>query len=133
MGRPKGFIVSEATKMKAHATRKAKKEGTNIIDPPYSIQTLFVSGKEKEGFDYWPALRKALRPIHQYALCSTIEHEIVAEKVWDDIESIKLILSKYFIIKKGAAPESEKIKRNITLSEDERKKRSDRMKARRKA
>jgi len=93
---------------------------------PYTKQILFISGKEKDAFAFWLLLRQTLRPIHQYTLCKAIEKEIVNEKIWQDIEKIKLILNKYFILKTSKEKSIIIVKKN--LSEDERKKRSDRIK-----
>jgi hypothetical protein len=70
-------------------------------EPIYIKQILYITGKEKTAFNYWPLLRKTLRPIHQYTLCKKIEAAIVKPSLWDKPEKIKLILSKYFILKKS--------------------------------
>lgn len=100
MGRQKGFKVSVETKMKAHETRKKKKLGIIKNDPLYNIVELHVTGEEKCGFDFWPEIRDTLRPLHQYALCKSIEQEIAGANVWDDLKAIKNILEKYFILVK---------------------------------
>lgn len=100
MGRQKGFKVSTETKMKAHETRKKKKLGIIKNDPLYNIVELHVTGEEKCGFDFWPAIRNTLRPIHQYALCTAIEHEIAGLEIWNDLKAVKAALEKYFILVK---------------------------------
>jgi hypothetical protein len=95
-GRPKGSKLSYEAKQKAKQTRENHKLG--IFENTYEKQILKITGREKTGFDFWPALRLTLRPIHRYNLCHEIERKIVSISIWKDIEAIKIILSEYFDI-----------------------------------
>lgn len=125
MGRSKGYVVSQEMKLKSFLTRKAKKEGTNRIDPVYENQILYVSGKEKNGFDYWEEIREVLRPIHQYQLCRKVEKEIIDPAIWENIKVIKEVLEKYFTLVKGKRKKTIVIeKRKMNISDEERERRS---------
>lgn len=124
MARSKGFIVSAEVTHKAHMTRIKKQEDGGTKDPIYVKQILYITGKEKDGFDFWESIRKILRPMSQYTLCKKITREIVNEKWWQDIEKIKEMLSKYFDIVIGKKPKVKKIKRTMNLTDEERERRS---------
>lgn len=61
--------------------------------------TLVLTGKEKNGFDYWTAIRNALRPRGQYNLCKQLERAIVKTTIWTDVDAIEELLSTHFTLK----------------------------------
>jgi hypothetical protein len=65
----------------------------NIAKP-----TLVISRKWQTGFDFWPEMRKVLRPLYRYAECHNIERLIVQSNIWDNRTEILKILENYFII-----------------------------------
>jgi len=118
MGRIKGFTVSEETKQKQKETRIKNKHNLKK-KKEYEKQILPVTGKEQSGFDYWPAMRNVLRPIHQYVLCKKIEQEVAGTIVWNDIKAVKEILEKYFILEIHA----KNLKKPIIIKSEEKSKR----------
>jgi hypothetical protein len=131
MARPKGFKVSWETKQKAKVTREKNKEATYVLETvPYEIQPLIISGKEETGFDFWTSIRNTLRTINQFDLCKQIEREVIKKDIWDKANLIKNVLSTYFTLTTISVMPSKKIRKPMNLSDEERKRRSDRAKAR---
>jgi hypothetical protein len=105
-GRPKGTKRSQEEIDKARITRKAnieKRSKEKIIGKP----VLKISRKWKNGFDFWPAMRNILRPLHRNLECKKIEKEIVNPKIWEDRDEVIKILENYFIL------ENKKVKDSI--------------------
>jgi len=101
MGRLKGSKLSEETKQSI-ALAKAQRKENVIAQRIYTKQKLYITGEERNGFDFWPLLRNCLRPLHQYALCDTLEKDIVKLVHWNNVPMIKEKLSEYFILRKKA-------------------------------
>ena len=105
-GRPKGFKVDPEIVRKQKETRIKNKLG--IKDPiVYEKPILKVSRHWHNGFDFWPAMRNVLRPLHRYDNCRMIERMIVQKTIWQDREAIIKILQDFFII------EYKKLKENV--------------------
>jgi len=95
MGRKKGTKLSDEQKRKMREGRIAKKfEVKKPVAP--SIITLYTTGNENTGFDYWPILRSTLRPLGEFVLCHRIEQEIVNPQIWKNNGIILGLLKKYF-------------------------------------
>ena len=73
--------------------------------------TVIITGKEMNGFDFWPCLRDALRPIHQYRSCRLIEREIADPAVWNNLDLVKSMLSKYVVLQVGPTVKPKKAKK----------------------
>ena len=56
---------------------------------------VYITGNEETGFDFWKAIRKALRPIGWSKVCDFITREIVKPEYWQDVNFIKKILDGY--------------------------------------
>ena len=105
MARPKGFKLTEEQKARMKEGRLASKQIKNNTPVMKEKPTLIISGHEESGFDFWPKLRKLLRPIHQYTLLKKIEREIVEPSIWKNIRVILDILEKYvYLSETGEAP-----------------------------
>lgn len=128
-GRPKGTKVPEEIKQKIRLTKIRNK--LNRQNNIYEKVELLITGKETNGFDYWPTIRKTLRPLYQYDLCKNITKEIVNPKLWQDTKSIKLILEKYFILKvsKNVTKKRIIVKVGRTFTEEQRIETGKRIKA----
>ena len=59
---------------------------------------VYITGQEETGFDFWPALRASLRPLHRYALCRKVEKEIVDPAIWRNKGLVTNVLNKYVIL-----------------------------------
>jgi len=109
MSRPKGFKLTEEQKAKMKEGRLAAKQVKSNTPVMKEKPTLVISGYEETGFDYWPKLRKLLRPIHQYSLLKKIEREIVEPSIWTNKRVILDILEKYLNLSEtGEAPKKKK-------------------------
>jgi len=97
MGRPKGFVLSQEQKDKMHMGRIQKRNKIKEVKV-YEKPILKISRHWHEGFDFWPAMRNALRPLHRYDECRKVERLIVQKEIWQDIEEIVKILENYFVI-----------------------------------
>lgn len=81
------------------------------------------------GFDFWPAIRDVLRPLHLNDLCRNIEKEIVKSDTWKNMANIKEILESYFTMKKDSEmPIIYETRKAYSISDGERKRRGERMK-----
>jgi len=96
-GRPKGYVRDPETIRKQKETRLKNKLGIKdevVCEKP----ALIISRKWQTGFDFWPEMRKTLRPLHRYAECQAIERLIVQKDIWENKEEIIKILENYFVI-----------------------------------
>jgi len=109
-GRKKAKFEEKIKEVKASVTSE-----TLINKMPKYPETkpvLVVTGKEKNGFDFWKSMRQTLRPMHFYALCKEIEKEIVSNTMmWQNIDYIKGLLERYFILQQGPLKKIKKIKK----------------------
>lgn len=86
---------------------------------------LIYDNTEKTAFDFWPKIRNVLRPMFQYDLCKKIEREIVSNLTWKNIEIIKEILSKYFVLQfqeKQRKIKKERKKSSYVMTEEHKRK-----------
>jgi len=97
MGRQVGFKLSQEQKDKMRMGRiqkRNKEPETKIYEKPL----LKISRHWKTGFDFWPAMRNVLRPLHRYDECKKIERLIVTKDIWQNTTEIIKILENYFVI-----------------------------------
>lgn len=106
MGRPKGFVLSQEQKDKMRMGRIQKRNKVEEVKV-YEKPVLKISRHWKTGFDFWPSIRNAMRPLHRYDECRKIERAIIQNDIWQNKEEIIKILSEYFIC------ERKKLKVNI--------------------
>jgi hypothetical protein len=74
--------------------KRNKVEEVKIIEKPI----LKISRHWKTGFDFWPAMRNVLRPLHRYDDCRKMERLIVTKDIWQNKEEIIKILENYFVV-----------------------------------
>ena len=96
-GRQKGYKRSQTDLDKARMTRIVNRN-KKLETKPVSKPILIISRKWQTGFDFWPAMRNVLRPLHRYAECKNIEKMIVQKDIWDNKEEIIKILENYFVL-----------------------------------
>jgi hypothetical protein len=97
MGRPKGFVLSQEQKDKMRMGRIQKRNKpieVKVLGKPL----LKISRHWKTGFDFWPAMRNVLRPLHRYDECRKLERAIVNNDIWQNKEEIIKILENNFVI-----------------------------------
>jgi hypothetical protein len=97
MPRPKGYKLSQEQKDKMRMER-IQKRNKPIEVKVYEKPVLYISRKWQTGFDFWPAMRKVLRPLHRYTDCHNIERMIVQKNIWENRNEIIKILENYFIV-----------------------------------
>jgi hypothetical protein len=97
MGRPKGTKLSQEQKDKMRMGRIQKRNKVEEVKV-YEKPILKISRHWETGFDFWPAIRNVLRPLHRYTDCRNIERIIVQSNIWENREEIIKILENYFII-----------------------------------
>jgi hypothetical protein len=96
MPRLKGIKLSQEQKDKMRMGRIQKRN--KIVEAKvYEKPILKISRHWKTGFDFWPAMRNVLRPLHRYDECRKLERAIVQKDIWEDHEAILKILAEYFI------------------------------------
>ena len=96
-GGPKGYKRDPETIKKQKETRtvnRNKKLEIVKIDKPL----LKISRHWHEGFDFWPAMRNVMRPLHRYDECRKVERLIVNKDIWQNTQEIIKILENYFMI-----------------------------------
>lgn len=94
-GRKPGFTLTEEEKLNRKLKRAENKAKRAVVQPD-GLPTLICTGNEESGFDFWTAIRKTLRPLHQYKLCARVEKEIVNPGHWQNLKMIHSILGMYF-------------------------------------
>jgi hypothetical protein len=97
MGRQAGFKLSQEQKDKMRMGRIQKRNKApeiKIIEKPL----LKISRHWHGGFDFWPAMRNVMRPLHRYDECRKVERLIVQKDIWQDTEEIIKILENYFVV-----------------------------------
>jgi hypothetical protein len=97
MGRQAGFKLSQEQKDKMRMGRiqkRNKEPEIKIIEKPL----LKISRHWHEGFDFWPAMRNVMRPLHRYDDCRKIERMIVTNDIWQNTTEIIKILENYFVV-----------------------------------
>ena len=97
MGRKLGTKLSQEQKDKMRMGR-IQKRLKPVEVKVYEKPVLYISRKWQTGFDFWPAMRNVLRPLHRYADCRNIEKMIVQKDIWENREEIIKILENYFVI-----------------------------------
>ena len=105
-GRPKGYKRDPETIRKQKETRLNNKLGIKK-EIVYEKPLLKIFRHWHEGFDFWPAMRNVMRPLHRYDECRKAERLIVTKDIWQDREAILKILQEYFIC------EAKKLKVNV--------------------
>ena len=129
MGRPKGFVVTEEQKIAMKEGRIAARQiraAAKALDVDKK-PTIVINGQEEDGFDFWPAIRNSMRPIHKYQLCKVIEREVADPKIYNNVRFVLDILEKYFIIsetgkKKIKKERKERKKSTYVMTEEHKKK-----------
>jgi hypothetical protein len=97
MGRQAGFTLSQEQKDKMRMGRIQKRN--KVIEVKvYEKPLLKISRHWETGFDFWPAMRNVLRPLHRYDDCRKMERLIVAKDIWQNTEEIIKILENSFVI-----------------------------------
>jgi hypothetical protein len=97
MGRQAGFKLSQEQKDKMRMGRIQKRNKVpevKIIEKPL----LKISRHWHEGFDFWPAMRNVMRPLHRYDDCRKVERMIVQKDIWQNTTEIIKILENYFVV-----------------------------------
>jgi hypothetical protein len=97
MGRKLGTKLSQEQKDKMRMGR-IQKRLKPVEVKVYEKPVLYISRKWQTGFDFWPAMRNVLRPLHRYTDCKKIERMIVQKDIWENREEIIKILENYFVI-----------------------------------
>jgi hypothetical protein len=111
MGRPKGFKPSaeqiaamiegrkkarEAKLAAGIPLRSSKKSKKNkAVDLTSEKATIYISGKEKDAFDFYTPLRDALRPRMELRLLDRIIKEITDREFWKNPVWVQNKLSHY--------------------------------------
>ena len=99
MPRPKGYSPSLEERKKISASKRKEKVGKRKGDEEikkYMKETLYYTGAERSGFEFWPLIRNKLRPLKQYVLLHIIEREIVQPDIWLNVPKVKEKLGEYF-------------------------------------
>lgn len=86
----------EARKAQGLPVKSKKKHG---IENKYEKPIMYISGKEKDAFDFFRAIRDTFRPRHDYHVSPMIIRKIVKNDVWNDVSKVKLILNEYVVLK----------------------------------
>lgn len=97
MGRKAGFTLSQEQKDKMRMGRIRKRLQPKEVKI-YEKPILKISRHWKTGFDFWPAIRNILRPLHRYDECKKVERSIVNKDIWQNTKEIIGILENYFIV-----------------------------------
>ena len=101
MGRQKGYIPSpEQIAAMQSGRRKAKEAKLNKHDAPVSNgkPIIYITGTERDAFDFYTPLRSALRPLHLYDLLDKIIKEITDKDWYVNTAWVKNKLANYVII-----------------------------------
>ena len=115
MGRPKGWKMSDEHKQKlAEGRRKAREEklaqglsvrGANKhsrkskFESMNGLPVMYITGKEKNSFDFVTAIRNTFRLRHDYLSSPKIIREICDKDSWKNTDWIKRTLSQYVYLK----------------------------------
>jgi hypothetical protein len=97
MGRKPGTKLSQEQKDKMRMGR-IQKRNKPIEVKVYEKPVLKISRHWKTGFDFWPAMRNVLRPLHRYDECLKLERAIVNNDIWQNKEEIIKILENNFVV-----------------------------------
>lgn len=100
--------LSAEHKQKMLDARKAKKP--IVKADPFTRHTIYLTGKEENGFDFFPAVRKALRSHYNYISGPKIENELANKKRWKDKEYCMAVIEKHFDVSYEMQPEKKKRK-----------------------
>lgn len=73
--------------------RKKNKREAGLNDSGNPI--VYITGKEKECFDFYIPLRDALRPLRKYKLLEMLERKIRDAVYWQNVEWVKNQLSSF--------------------------------------
>jgi hypothetical protein len=88
-GRPKGW---KADPNKPIAPRKIKEKSKKVKEK----LTLYITGKEKDAFDFKPLVESAYRREHDYVSYQAIVKKITNPIYWKNVEWIKETLLEFF-------------------------------------
>ena len=123
MGRPKGFVMSEEQKKAMQEGRKKAQEAKIANGEPLrksrkaKLQEapgkpkLYITGKEKDALDYFPAIRNSLRPLHRNRQCDSLCNEIAKSPQWSDLRATLNRLEAVFDIVEDVVVVKAKVKR----------------------
>lgn len=124
MGRVKGTKLTEEQKLKMKEGRQAARKVKEAYVEGKPV--LHITGKEKDGFDFWKPLRVCLRALGQNMLCKQIEKEISDPLIYRNVGIVLTILEKYCIIREdGTSTTKEKKPRKVStyvMTEEHKKK-----------
>ena len=110
MGRPKGFVMSEEQKKAMQEGRKKAQEAKIANGEPLrksrkaKLQEapgkpkLYITGKEKDALDFFPAIRESLRPLHKNKECDALCIEISRSPTWQNVQLVLNRLQQIFDI-----------------------------------
>jgi len=114
MGRPKGWVMSPEHKAKLAEGRKkareeklaqgiplrqTKKPRKSKFEDINGLPVMYITGKEKDAFDFLTSLRTTFRSRHDYKTYVPIEREICHRDVWKNVGIVQTILSKHVYLK----------------------------------
>ena len=123
MGRPKGFVMSEEQKKAMQEGRKKAQEAKIANGEPlrksrkaklqeaHGKPKLYITGKEKDALDYFPAIRNSLRPLHRNRQCDSLCNEIAKSPQWSDLRATLNRLEAVFDIVEDVVVVKAKVKR----------------------
>jgi len=111
MGRKKGWVMTAEHKQKiAEGRAKAREEkialGLPLKRSKKALSKKYVNGKpvikltgkEKNAFDYFDAVRGTLRSLGNYLLAPSIIRELCNTTYWQNKKYLVSIIEKYFVI-----------------------------------
>lgn len=124
-GRAKARAEKLALGLPLRKSRMNRNDNQELPKP-----ALLITGEEKDGFDFWPSIRNAMRPLHRYEECKRVEREVADPAVWRNVAICLRLLEKHFIIitpneksKSNSKPVKQRKKRSgFVLSEEHKQK-----------
>jgi hypothetical protein len=107
-GRKKALEIRKANGEPLRIPRKSKRaKGSYVNDKP----VLVLTGKEKNMFDLWEAMRITLRPMKLNLLCHKLEKEIQDVRYWQNTKWMAEKLSTWLHIEYEVSTEIVKEKK----------------------
>jgi hypothetical protein len=92
-----GREAARRERAEAGLTGKAKKE-KGIINKG-EMPIVWITGREKDAFEFFKPIRAAFRGIHDYVSSPIIIKQITRKPVWQDTAAILEILNKHAVVK----------------------------------
>lgn len=86
----------EERKARGEVTGRKKRTVVDLKAKPI----IYITGKEKDAFDYFSAIRSAFRSKHDYISSPIIVKKIVAKNVWNNKLAIEEIISTFGDLKR---------------------------------